>query len=105
VGDSALMAIVCGGGRRLPAAAEKVNAAHNGLNASLIETLDTALKSSDPAERRTLRAQAAELVDDYLAFLDSNPLLLALDESFTDGAPRQAAVDTLTVLASKLSTH
>jgi len=87
------------------AAAEKVNAAHNGLNASLIETLDTALKSSDPAERRTLRAQAAELVDDYLAFLDSNPLLLALDESFTDGAPRQAAVDTLTVLASKLSTH
>jgi hypothetical protein len=86
-------------------AAERVNAAHNGLDTNLIETLDIALKSSDVAERRSLRAQAAELVDDYLAFLDSNPLLLALDESFTNSAPRQTAVGALTVLASKLSTN
>lgn len=75
----------------------------DGLDERLLDTLAAALKSSDPSERRVLRAAAADLVDEYLQFLEGDALFALLDENgFTSAAPRKAASAVLTALAAKL---
>jgi hypothetical protein len=73
------------------------------LDERLIDKLDDAQNASDPAERNRLQTEAGKIVQEYLAFLDSNDLMKVIDDNgFAPVAVRKSALDALHLIASKL---
>jgi hypothetical protein len=73
------------------------------LDTRLIDTLDEALNAQTPGYRQTLQGVAGKLVKEYLAFVNSDPLMALVDDNgFAPVAVRKTAATALTMLASKL---
>ena len=73
------------------------------LDTRLIDKLDEALNAEDAGKRSQLQAEAGKIVQEYLAFVNSDALMAEIDANgFTPVAVRQSAVAALKLLASKL---
>lgn len=51
------------------------------LDTRLIDKLDEALNATDDIDRKRMQAQAQAITDEYLAFLDKDPLLAEIDDN------------------------
>lgn len=75
------------------------------LDERLIDKLDEALNSSDPAQRRALHAQALEIVGGYRDFVRSDALLADIDDNgFLDLEVRATLDGALAAMAAQLDT-
>lgn len=75
------------------------------LDERLIDKLDEALNSSDPAQRRVLHAQALGIVGGYRDFVRSDALLADIDDNgFLDLEVRATLDGALAAMAAQLDT-
>jgi hypothetical protein len=73
------------------------------LDERLIDKLDEALNAEDPQVRQARHGEAVTIIQEYQAFVDTDPLLAAIDENgFTSSTIRKSITTTLGTLASKL---
>lgn len=73
------------------------------LDERLIDKLDDALNAATPEKRSKHQAQAAKIVKEYLAFVEGDELMQAIDNNgFAPIAVRKTAQSALQLLASKL---
>jgi hypothetical protein len=73
------------------------------LDTRLIDKLDEALNAPDAPQRDQLNQQAKSIVNEYLVFVNSDPLVADVDDSgFGAVAVRKTALSALNLLASKL---
>lgn len=83
--------------------AKRVHLALDAFDGRLVDTLDAALNADDPSRRAALEAAAADIADDYLRLLDSDPLLRAIDSNpFTPVAVQSTYRKTLVALRDRL---
>ncbi|MDB6066622.1 MAG: hypothetical protein JWR26_2830 [Pedosphaera sp.] len=76
----------------------------NTLDATLIDKLDAALKASSPEIKEFADKQSVELVKKYTAFVNSDPLIGAIDNNpFLPVKVKQRLTATLTELGSHIS--
>lgn len=74
------------------------------LDEALIDKLDEALNAQDPDRRQGLQREAGRIVDDYLAYVNNDPLVREIDDNpFTKVAVRSVLLDTLSDLRQKLA--
>jgi hypothetical protein len=74
------------------------------LDESLIDILDRALNAADIGERTALHEQSRTILARYIQFVDSDPLLAALDHNpFTPLATHANLKKTLQVLDRSLA--
>ena len=74
------------------------------LDERLIDRLDDALNADDPEVRSRLHRDARAIVDEYIDFMNGDPLLREIDDNpFTKVAVRSRLEDTLGDLQRKLA--
>ncbi len=74
------------------------------LDERLIEKFDEMLKAGDTSARSALRIEALAIIDGYLGFIDSDPLMLAIDDNpFGAVAVRSTMLGVLTQLRRKIA--
>jgi len=81
-----------------------IDALMNRLDTRLIDVLDQALNAENPDKRSAFEKQAIQLVAEYLAFVDTNPLVYEIDESgLIDKPIKPTMTNVLTELSNRLS--
>jgi hypothetical protein len=87
----------------LEAGLKNLNRILDKLDTRLIDKLDEALNAADPAQRQAKHVEAKGLVQEYLAFVNTDPLLAEIDDNgFTATKVRATVLAALTALSSKL---
>ncbi|MCV2870227.1 hypothetical protein OEW28_16495 [Defluviimonas sp. WL0002] len=67
--------------REVAETATKLQSVLENIDESLLDTLDAALNADDPKERADLQREAGAITRDYIALLDSDPILLMIDDN------------------------
>jgi len=86
----------------LAAKSKRLHSIMDGIDERLLEKLDEALKAQGE-QRAEKQKEAAGIIQEYQAFLNSDPLVARIDNSgFMNTSIRQTFVNTLTNLAANL---